>query len=56
VGNIVLAIILIPVLVLIVLDQLARFERTRPWADYQLDRIKRQMARFILVLRRRRLP
>jgi hypothetical protein len=39
VVNLGLAVVLAPVLVLVALDQLTRFERTRPWADRQLARI-----------------
>jgi hypothetical protein len=39
VVNIALAVILAPLLILVVLDQLTRFERTQPWADRQLARV-----------------
>lgn len=37
--NIVLAVVLVPILILVALDQLTRFGRTQPWADRQLARI-----------------
>jgi hypothetical protein len=40
VVNVVLAVVLAPILILVALDQLTRFERTQAWADRQLAGIK----------------